>query len=487
MKNMILLLSSYSIALMGFCVHAQNDCETIIEQAETILFKNSPFIDQSELVSLLQPCAVDGNAQAENYLGLVYLKGIGTKKDAQKAFKHIYSAALKGYPNAQYNLGRLYKYGLGCELSFDAAIQWFETATANGNQRAAYSLGYMYFKGFGVPQDYKKSVYWFEKSDDPMAKHFLAICNYFGYGTPINEQRAVELLTANPTLNSKTFLTYVKANLRTSNEDVVAQNIHATTDATHIKPNVVEMSAATDTYKTPLTEQDLQGEWVGKLVEYDWSGTRIVRVSPLALAFETENNNVQIAGTIANQHKEATAQFDNSTLYVDSDTSFTLKKLYSSTPHALTLDYTLFSMALEKTTFQNQDYLVGAMDTFILSWTEYGNPMRVVLKPKDAQGSINMDMIEALAAQKDQFIKLYPVPFYDSLTVQYQLETTSQVFVELYSLHGSDSITILPTTLQQAGDYTYTIPVSPGLAGGLYVVRLIAGNQTYTRMVIKDD
>tara|TARA_B100000809_G_scaffold263060_1_gene315435 strand:- start:1494 stop:1631 length:138 start_codon:yes stop_codon:yes gene_type:complete len=40
----------------------------------------------------------------------------------------------------------------------------------------------MAYKGLGVSQDYYQAVYWFERSEDPMAKHFLGLCYYLGYG-----------------------------------------------------------------------------------------------------------------------------------------------------------------------------------------------------------------------------------------------------------------------------------------------------------------
>ena len=67
------------------------------------------------------------------------------------------------------------------------------------------------------------------------------------------------------------------------------------------------------------------------------------------------------------------------------------------------------------------------------------------------------------------------------------MDAAENVYVELISLNGTNKIMILPTTQQQAGDYTYTIPVNPTLPEGLYVVRIIAGNQLHTRLIIKDN
>ncbi|GAB1857036.1 hypothetical protein MHTCC0001_18720 [Flavobacteriaceae bacterium MHTCC 0001] len=491
MKKYILLVSISSLVL-GLYAQEEDPCAETLKEAKAILYKTSPFVDQTTLIPLLEPCATEGNAQAENYLGLAYLQGIGTEKDEDKAFKYIFSAAQKDYATAQYNLGRLYKHGLGCELNFTNAITWWETAISNGSQRAAFTLGYMYYKGFGVAQDYKRAVYWFERSDYPMARHFLAICNYFGYGVPVNESRALELLLANPTINSKTLLTYIKAERKIKNEAAVNKVLqtHASTkDSTYIAPNVIS-SVEIDEYTGTIITDDINGEWVGKLVEYDWSGEHIMRILPLTLNFNTGNSaHINIQATIAGQELKGTGQFQDGSIYVDSDMTFTLDKLYSGNPNELSLDHTLFTLGLEKKTWADNTYLTGFVDTFRASWKEYGKPMSMVLRPKTEakEEEIDLELLEALAAQEDQFIKLYPVPFNEQLTIQYQLENTDNVYVELISLNGTNKIVILPTTQQQAGDYTYTIPLDVGLPVGLYVVRLIAGGQLYTRMIAKDN
>ncbi|SDW82772.1 hypothetical protein SAMN05444411_102258 [Lutibacter oricola] len=484
-------MKKYYFLLLSCCfmmahIQAQNNCEINLEKAKLLLEKDSPFSDQSELISLLEPCAVQGYSKSENYLGLVYLNGIGTEKNVDKAFTYISSAANKDYANAQYNLGRLYKYGIGCSISFKDAVNWFEIASQNGNQRAAYSLGYMYFKGYGVQQDYQKAVYWFERSEDAMAKHFLAISYYFGYGVSANENKALELLLSNPTINSETFVTYIKANQKQLNEVAVeeALDTNISTDSTHIESEIIT-DVEVNEYSDFLTTDTIEGEWTGKLIQYDWSGNYIVRILPVSIDFVTNNNNIEIIVHVNNQELKSSAQFQDGNVYVD-DLTFTLKKLYSSVPNELSLDYTLFTLNLQEKEYLGNTYLTGMVDTFIDSWTEYGQPMSVVLKPKGVKTEIDDEILEALAVQKDQFIKLYPVPFNEQLTVQYELETVSDVYVELININGTNKTVIQPIIKQQAGEYTYSINVDSSLPEGLYVVRLKAGNQLYTRLIVKE-
>jgi hypothetical protein len=366
MKKILYIGFLLLFPLLG--IQAQDNCEKNLKKVKQLLEKKSPFTTQKHIFSLLEPCALQGDGEAENRLGMFYLNGIGTDKDITKAFTHISNAANKGYANAQYNLGRLYKYGEGCEINFIKAIEWFEKATANGNQRAAYSLGYMYYKGFGVAQNYKKAVNWFEQSDDPMASHFLAICYYLGYGVAVDENKSIELLLTNPTINSKTFLNYVKANQKEKNEDLLAQVLESNIaqDSTHISEEVIE-EVALETYTDEkLTKKEINGEWVGKLLQYDWSGKHIQRILPIELIVNEKNGSTAIKLNIEDQSFKSKIVWQDQTMYLENHSNkFTLKKLYSSSPKELTLDYNLFSIGLQKIEFEETNFLTGSVDSYI--------------------------------------------------------------------------------------------------------------------------
>ena len=490
MKKYIFLLS---FCCSMSCLYAQEDtCNLTIEKAKIILYKESPFVDQATLVTLLEPCASQGHAQALNYLGLVYLNGIGTAVNHTKAYQYISSAANKGYVQAQYNLGRLYKYGVGCDINFIKAIEWFEIATANGNQRAAYTLGYMNFKGFGVPQDYQKAVAWFNKSTDPMARHFLGLCYYLGYGVNANTTRALEILLSNPIINSKTLVTYIEKEQKSQIKTEVSKALETTTTPTPISQDLVASTQEELQYypEDTLELNTISGKWVGKLIQHDWSGKHIQRVLPIKMAFniDKQSNKVNITTKLEDQEISAHAIWQDETLFFENiEDTFSLTRLYPDNPKNLTSNYNLLSTSLQKYTYQEHSYLIGSLDTYIPEWTEYGSPLSLILVPEGAESTLSDETLLALAAQEDQFIKLYPVPFKDKLTVQYQLEQESPVYVELISLNGTNKIMILPTKVQQAGDYTYTIPVESTLPQGLYVVRLIAGEQLHTRMIIKEN
>lgn len=493
---MLYKMKPYYILAFGLCfslLYAQDVCEKNIKKAQSLIQNPSPFTEQAAIFNLIEPCALQGNAEAENYLGMLYLKGIGTEKDDIKAFKYISKSAKKNYDKAQYNLGRLYKYGSGCQLNFQKAMDWFETATANGNQRAAYSLGYMYYKGYGVEQNYTKAVYWFKRSEDPMAVHYLGLCYYLGYGVRANEDKALELLLNNPILNSKTLVDYIEKAQKETLKTKIEDDLQTTSAASNpINAEVVvetQNELKYEPYET-LIFDDIKGAWSGKLVQYDWSGKHIQRILPIdiAIGINTITGAPQMTSTFEGQTLSSKAVWRDETLYLENPSdAVRLTKLFSSDPRQLTLDYNLFSIRLQIYEEQGVTYLLGALDSFIPEWTEYGEPMSLVLKPEGTVSEIDEKVLLALAAQEDQFIKLYPVPFNTQLTLQYHLETAANVFVELISLNGNDQIIIEPPTWQVAGDYNYSIPTTSSLPEGLYVVRIQAGNQLYTRMIIKNN
>ncbi len=493
------IMNKYILFIFLFCIavyssQAQESCEEKLKKTQKLLKNPTPFGDKTMLFSLIEPCALQGNTEAENYIGMFYIKGLGVEKDIEKAFSFISKSANKGNSNAQYNLGRLYKYGLGCEIDFNKAVEWFEKGSTSGSQKAAYALGYMYYKGFGVEQDYSKAVYWFERSIDPMAQHFLGLCYYLGYGVPANEAKALEILLDNHIINSRTLVNYIRAEQKANLNAKTQENLNTTDpESNPIVPEVVEETQNELEYypEEVLELKDIKGAWKGKLVQYDWSGKHIERVMPITITIEVDEETeiIQVNSQLENQELSSNAIWQDETLYLEDLTQIlTLNRLYPEQPNKLSLDYNLFSASLQKKyKYQAVNYLIGYLDTYIPEWTEYGKPMSLVLKPEGTERSLDEEAILALAAQEDQFIKLYPVPFNERLTVQYQLETDAQVYVELISLNGTNKIEILPITEQKAGNYTYSIPVDQGLPEGLYVVRIQAGDKLHTRMIIKDN
>ena len=71
----------------------------------------------------------------------------------QTALKVWLDQAMAGSAEAQNNVGEIYSKGLGTEPDYGMAAQWFRKAADQGYQRAKINLGFLYEQGLGVPQD----------------------------------------------------------------------------------------------------------------------------------------------------------------------------------------------------------------------------------------------------------------------------------------------------------------------------------------------
>ena len=82
-----------------------------------------------------------------------------------------------------------------------------------------------------------------------------------------------------------------------------------------------------------------------------------------------------------------------------------------------------------------------------------------------------------------QSVKLdqnFPNPFNPTTQISYQLDTASEVSLSIYSLTGQKVGTLINGEFKQAGEYSVPFDAS-NLASGIYIYRLRAGDQMFTR------
>ena len=88
--------------------------------------------------------AKQGNAEAQNCLGVCYEDGNGVTKDLSEAAKWYRKAAEQGNAAAQCNLGVCYYNGYGVTKDLAEAVKWFRKAADQGDAPAQYNLGVCY-------------------------------------------------------------------------------------------------------------------------------------------------------------------------------------------------------------------------------------------------------------------------------------------------------------------------------------------------------
>ena len=104
--------------------------------------------------------------------------------------------ANQGDAEAQNRLGMCYYKGIGVEQSYEKAVYWFEQVAEQGGAKAQYNLGMFYYEGIGVEQSYEKAVYWIEQAaeqEDVYAQSYLGFCYLHGIGKEQNFKEAERL------------------------------------------------------------------------------------------------------------------------------------------------------------------------------------------------------------------------------------------------------------------------------------------------------
>ena len=298
-----LLIIGYFFTILVLNAQEQTlDCKYNIQEALFYLKGNNAIEkDNLKAVEFLKPCLEIKNPNAQLIMGHLYLNS-SQEEDIQKGFQLIKKAAKQKHPVALENLGVLYKYGRGCKLNYNKARRAFKKASKLGNHKATYSLGYLYLKGLGnTKQDYKKAIEWFEKSEYPMANHWLGICYLKGYGVTKNIAKANDLLKANfeeqPTTES------VNSVIETNSEKAVSQ-LETSEDAS---------------VSNTITKENVYGNWNGKLLQLDWSGTSIEESIPLELEFKYDsiNNNIQYKWKANSEEEIGTTSLIDDAIYFE--------------------------------------------------------------------------------------------------------------------------------------------------------------------------
>lgn len=137
--------------------------------------------------------AAEGNPNAQNALGVMYLNGQGVTKDDAEAVRWFRLAAEQGHPRAQTNLGSSYANGRGVLRDDAQAFEWFRLAADQGNASAQNNLGNMYGNGRGVVKDEGQAAMWYQRS--------AAQGNPFGQANLGNVYSSGRGATKDPTLS----------------------------------------------------------------------------------------------------------------------------------------------------------------------------------------------------------------------------------------------------------------------------------------------
>lgn len=97
--------------------------------------------DHVEAVRLYTPCALQGDHDAQNTIGFMYLMGKGVDKDRELALKYLKLAAEGGVAQAAHRIATMYDQGqCYTDPDLDKAVQWYQRAADLGYPDSQFQL-----------------------------------------------------------------------------------------------------------------------------------------------------------------------------------------------------------------------------------------------------------------------------------------------------------------------------------------------------------
>lgn len=122
----------------------------------------------SEAIKCFKASAEQGNADAQDMLGIIYSNLNNDKVvtvDNNEALRWFKKAAEQNHLLGILHLGHMKEFGGGCQVDYKEALSLYERAANGGCVEAQAYLGWVYLKGScGLAQDKNKALIWYRKA-----------------------------------------------------------------------------------------------------------------------------------------------------------------------------------------------------------------------------------------------------------------------------------------------------------------------------------
>jgi hypothetical protein len=86
--------------------------------------------------------------------------------------------------------------------------------------------------------------------------------------------------------------------------------------------------------------------------------------------------------------------------------------------------------------------------------------------------------------QNNYGVNIYPNPFSHGAHLDYTLDKRSLTKVVLQDMNGRDVLLIKASGMEQAGEHNLTFDAS-GLSSGIYILKVIVGDEVYNQRIEK--
>ena len=420
----ILLIISLSSA---FSLYAENVASDSIvanrqqlEYAEAMKYLRgiNTEVDIDKAKTMLFDLAKEDYAPALRTIGTMYSRGIGLKQNFRKAYSAYYKAAKLGDAKAMVNIGIMYQCGDSVEIDFAKAYKWYRRGLKHGHIKANYYVGYLYYKGFGVEQSYKTALHYFKegaKSGNSSCLYMLGLCYIEGNGVEQDIEKGKLFMEKAVDAGSEAAVDYILyGKLSTALQKVAPRN--KTDELERFFPQKVQHKRD----NTLLT--NFSGNWEGKLVEYDWSGTRIKNRKDVQLEVYKNGDCMDGLWIIGEEHIPFSACYKDTLWKMDADIHHNIR--------GAKVQMQWCGLNYEQK--NGEDYLTGNVQIFNLKANEPAPPSYVVLKRKQTTDNKIVDI-----ADNSFVVEVVPNPITDEQCVLYiNSPITQTIDISLYDTNA---------------------------------------------------
>ncbi|KAF2517205.1 T9SS type A sorting domain-containing protein [Flavobacterium foetidum] len=484
------------------------DLKKTFASARRQLTEGSKTYNPKAGLAVYQELASQGNAEAMNGLGVLYLKGIAVASDEQESIKWLEKAAANGYSKAWYNLGILYKEignnenaskavacfekaanagyinaynswgsmimkGNGVSQNYPLASSIFSKGAEKGSAHCLYNLGYMYYKGFGFTQDYNLAVQQFElaaKKNDPWAMYMLGLCYRNGYGVSIDLEKAKNYLKKSAAMGVKPSQMEL--------DDPEAENVKPNQTKTVSAPisEIITINGTDEPgtfvkVKQQPIKENISGHYSGYLLRYDWSGQNVLSRTPLDLILKQDGKKLvgewrETAGdtaVISAEIQDDAVVFHNSK--IDRTEHFYKGRLNT---------YEFKVAKLQLLQIEGLLFMAGNLQLYNIRERENEKPMYLILERKQTEELQSNQIISSTV--------VYPNPVLTEFNLSFDLAKSADVDLTIYYINGTKLYSQEWKNLNE-GHQIKTLALNAPV--GYYILHLIYGKEVKKLLLIK--
>ncbi|WP_271768999.1 T9SS type A sorting domain-containing protein [Aquimarina algiphila] len=475
-----LLCLALTIAHTGY---AQLTCD---QRAESILQFEADFPDYpidliNSLLDDISPCTTPQEGSTASMYTAGILTWLSDDPDKElKGLNLVLSAHSRRYLPATERLLMVYlkgEYSVYDGVDYSKADDICRTMISRNHKPdlARYVAGYINMKHFptALGSNYTRAKNYFEQSNLPMAKHWLAVMYYFGYGVTQDKTKALQMLTENDIFNSRTLLEY----LPTQNSEWL--------------PISAEEHQALYSYAphfTPKPEK-FNGNYNGRFIEFDWSYQGgVKRDIPFTLNLEMESitsskSNVQYQFDIEGSTIKGTSEMTLSFMKFDS-LNFSLQRLYKDHPDKNNVTYEVPQISLGTRTINNDTVLIGQFggNHRIVEFNESAPPIKIILSKDNSIQSLSTNTLSKSIDQN--FAVISPNPIGDRFNLTSDFKENDEIQISVYDMFGNERIVLPP--FRSKANREQSIPIdSSTLASGTYLIQIKINGLPFVKTIVK--